>query len=264
MKIYILTYKRDEVLTLKYIPERWLKDTIVVVQERDKTRLGHLPCSRLVLPDRVRDIGATRQYILDYASRNGQDKIMQLDDDLTIGVLKEPDKYNLRDALHMDMVHILRRMDGLLDFYPHVGACARNEAHLNYDSPTGVRECTRAIRYHGFNVPWMMKLGININRVPTIEDYDFILQILEKGVANAIDCQVFVGDKGSNLPGGCADIRAESEDGKWARLLQKHHPDYVKLVTKETKMPGGKLWTRTDVRVSWKKAYQFGCGEDLV
>lgn len=253
MHIYILTYKRDIVETFKYIPFDWLQRTTVVVQERDKDRLVALPCRKLVLPDSVRDIGATRQWVIDNAT---DDKIMQLDDDLTISVLREPGKYYLRDADHKDMRAIFARVSRLLDRYPHVGAAARNEAHLCFDKD--IKTCGRAIRFHGFNVPKMRDLRINIDRVPTIEDYDFILQILKKGVENAIDCQVFVGDKGSNLPGGCSEIRAASEDGKWARLLQKHHPQFVTLVEKTTKMPGGKLWTRTDVRVAWKKAYEYG------
>ena len=40
MNIYILTYKRDRIVTPKYIPERWTHHTTLVVQEGDDALAG--------------------------------------------------------------------------------------------------------------------------------------------------------------------------------------------------------------------------------
>lgn len=260
MNIYILTYKRDRIVTPKYIPKQWQHRTTLVVQEGDDALAGQYPeLRRLVLPPTVRNVATTRQYILDYDRETGEDfsgKLLMLDDDLTIAVLKEPGAYHMRDATHEDMEVVLHRVEELLELYPHVGACARQEAHLRYDKV--IAECGRAIRFHGINTDWVHSIGARFDRVNTIEDYDFILQILESGTANVIDCQTFVGDLGSNRGGGCSEARAKAEDGQYARLLQSLHPSFVKLVTKETKVAGGKIWCRTDVQVAWKKAYESG------
>lgn len=247
MIIYILTYKRSEVKTLRYIPPSWYDRLRLVVQQNDKTLENKYPeVKRCVLPPEIRDIGATRQYLVDHSP---EQHIMQLDDDLTISVLRDPGAYNLRDASHEDVDRIFRRMDNNLYRYPHIGACARAEAHIHFK--TGERECGRAIRFHAMDTKWFRTHGIDITRVPTIEDYDFILQILRTGTPNLIDCQVYVGDGGSNAEGGCSEIRATVEDGHYARRLAELHPGLVKLVTKTTKG-----WTRTDVQISWKKAYE--------
>lgn len=257
--IYILTYKRPRVATLRYF-EGITENVTLVVQDTDRSLADEYPdIARLELPPTIRDVAATRQYIVEHALDRGQEKILQLDDDLTIGVLKEAGKYNLRDAEPMDlMLDILPRIERLLNHYPHVGATARNEVHLNYLDE--VKTCARAIRFHGMRPRDFFNLGININRVPTIEDYDFILQLLRKGVENGIDCQTYVGDGGSNAEGGCSEMRAELRDGEAARKLEAFHPGFVKLVEKETKIKGG-VWKRTDVRVSWKKAFEAGCAE---
>lgn len=257
MNIYILTYKRDCIVTPRYIPEQWQRRTMLVVQEGDDALAGKYPeLHRLVLPPTVRNVATTRQFILDYDREHGDGKLLMLDDDLTIAVLKEAGAYYLRDATHEDMEVVLHRVEELLELYPHVGACARQEAHLRYDKV--IAECGRAIRFHGINTDWVHTIGAQFDRVNTIEDYDFILQILESGTANVIDCQTFVGDLGSNRGGGCSEARATAEDGQYARLLQSLHPSFVKLVTKETKVAGGKTWRRTDVQVAWKKAYESG------
>jgi hypothetical protein len=249
MLIYILTYKRPEVRTLKYIPPEWLDRTFLVVQSTDHSLDGKYPeIKRLVLPAHIKNVATTRQYLLD-CEGDEDGKMLQLDDDLTIGVLKEQGKYNLRDACPVfDMPDILQRVSNLLDAYPHVGATARNECHLNFDKVT--RECGRAIRFHGLNFR-LLPDDIRFDRVPTIEDYDFLLQLLRSGRKNVLDCQTYVGDGGSNAEGGCSEARAEVRDGYYAEMLRSYHPDFVTLVEKVT----GE-WKRTDVRVQWKKAYE--------
>lgn len=250
MLIYILTYKRPEVRTLKYIPPEWLSRTRLVVQPSDRSLFGLYPdVDRFFLPENIKNVATTRQYLLDHGADPEDGKLLQLDDDLTIGVLKEQGKYNLRDACPVfDMPEIIQRVSDLLDAYPHVGATARNECHLNFDKTT--RECGRAIRFHGLNRR-LIPETIRFDRVPTIEDYDFLLQLLRSGRKNVLDCQTYVGDGGSNAEGGCSEARAGVKDGHYAEMLKSYHPDFVTLVEKVT----GE-WKRTDVRVQWKKAYE--------
>jgi len=252
MKIYIPTYKRDVVRTLRYIPPEWMERTSIVVEERDEKRIrkADVRCNKIVVPEgRSKHIGDTRQYILDLTREN---KIMFLDDDITIQVLKNPGRHNLREANFGDFRLLLNRLEYLLDLYPLVGASARNEAHLDFNKRFQIN--ARIIRWLGVDVSFARRNNICFNRVPTSEDYDFHLQILRRGVQTVKDCTAFVGDGGSNRPGeGCYETHSHYADGESQKIIQSLHPDFVKLVTKT-----GSGWTRTDVQVQWKKAYQWG------
>lgn len=257
MKIYICSYKRDKVQTLRYIPESRLEDTYVVVQERDQDRLKDLPVDKIVLPDSIRDISSTRQFLLDTT----EGKQIQLDDDITVAVLRDPRRYNLVDCSPEQLEPHLQEIEGLLDWYPIMGCTARNEAHLSY--ARRITEVGRHIRFHAINTDVVNDLGVRFDRVTLAEDYDFILQLLEKGRPNAIYNQLFVGDNGSNSEGGCKDLRESIDLFAEATSFQSLHPEgIVKVVEKTTKTKDGE-WTRPDVRIQWKKAFEYGCQESM-
>lgn len=253
--IYIRTYKRDKIATFKWIPPEWYPYTRLVVQQRDQHRVTDSPVEKLILPPDVDNLGKTMDWLVANCPTK---KMLSLDDDLTIAVLRSFGQYNLRNITFEEMHQVLVRCAFMLDIYPHFGAADRREAHIRHTQR--LAECTRCNRWHGINVEFMRKncSKFRFATVPNIEDYNLILYLLTHGYPNAIDCQVYVGDAaGSNSPGGCHDLREEMGDGHDARLLQDHYPAFVTLEKKETKTKGG-VWERTDVRVQWKKAYEYG------
>lgn len=253
--IYIRTYKRDKIVTFQYIPPEWYPYTRLVVQERDKDRVKDSPVEKLVLPPEVDNLGKTMDWLMANCPTK---KMLSLDDDITVNVLKNFNQYNLRGITPEEMHEALVRCAFMLDIYPHFGAGDRREAHIKYLHR--ILECTRCNRWHGFNVEFFRKNcpDFRFASVPNIEDYNMILYLLTHGYPNAIDCQLYIGDAfGSNSPGGCHDLREELGDGYDAKALQTLYPAFVSLETKETKTKGG-IWNRTDVRVQWKKAYEYG------
>lgn len=235
-----------------------MSDTFVIVQERDKDRLQGLPCEKIVLPDEVRDISSTRQWLLDNCSENQ----IQMDDDITVALLREPARYNLRDCSPEEFAEHLQEINRLLDWYPIIGCSARNEAHLHYAKR--LSEVGRHIRLHAINTPRVNELGIRFDRVTLAEDYDFILQSLGKGIPNAVYHQLFVGDNGSNAEGGCFDLRKSIDLLEEAKRFQALHPEkVVSVVEKVTKTKDGE-WVRPDVRIQWKKAFAHGCENSLL
>lgn len=256
MKIIIPSYKREVVKTLRYIPQHMNENTYVVVQERDKDTIKSLPegINKVVLPDEVRTIGPTRQWILD----NFDGVVVQMDDDLRISELVDARTYNLEACTPLTLMQHLERMEELLEYYPLIGISERAEAHLRYRNH--ITEVARHSRIHMMDVSWIREIGARFDRgLYTIEDYDFILQVLGSGTANAVYNQLFACDFDSNSDGGCKDIRSEIDLQANCEKFASLHPEgVVKIVMKKTKLPGGD-WERPDVRIGWKKAFEAGC-----
>lgn len=258
--IYIPSYQRDKVDTLKYLPKNLLKQTVIVVQKRDKERLQNLPdgVRKVVLPDEIRSIGPTRQWILDNAE---SPEIIMIDDDVTMSIRKAEFLYNLIGATHNHVEEHMENMRYLLRYYPLVGTSERKEGHLRYSGY--VSEVGRHTRFHVINIPRVQELGVRYDRTNLIEDYDFILQILEAGVPNAVYHQLFTGDASTASPGGCLEMRKSIDLLRNMETFRDMHPEgVVKIVTKETKV-GKEVFSRPDAVIGWKKAYEWGCKNAL-
>lgn len=260
MKIVIPSYKRSSIKTLRYIPEDMYENTFIVVQDRDQNTIKDLPegVNKVVLPDDVRTIGPTRQWILD----NFEGTVVQIDDDISAAELKDPRRYNLKDCEPWRFMHHLEKMEELLQFYPLIGTSERREAHLRYRGH--ITEVARHARLHMMNVEAIRDIGARFDRgVDTVEDYDFILQVIGSGTANAVYNQLFVGDGGTNAEGGCKDTRAALDLQENCEKFASLHPEgVVKIVIKKTKTSDG-VWERPDVRIGWKKAFEAGCEQLL-
>jgi hypothetical protein len=203
----------------------------------------------------VDGIGKTRQAILDYCSRRKITKVCMLDDDLRFFDRRVDDPMKFEKADSGSIHKLFKYVDRLLGAYAHVGISAREGANHCTDA---LMLNTRMLRVLAYRVDMLKNLKIRYDRLPVMEDFDVTLQLLRKGLPNAV-INNWVQDQGtSNAPGGCSTYRTKDVQAAGAHGLKKLHSDYVAVVEKETKgaWGGGK---RTDVRIAWKKAYASAC-----
>ena len=111
------------------------------------------------------------------------------------------------------------------------------------------------MRVLGYNKKYLEREQITFGRIPVMEDFDITLQLLRRGYPNMILNHWVHNQGGSDTTGGCSTFRTPELQEKAANMLKEFHPNFVKVVEKETKTSwGGKK--RTDVTVYWKKAYK--------
>jgi len=157
MVIYIPSIGRaDRVKTLSKMPDKWLKKTYLVVPEKEVDAYGYKKI--IAVPNRIKGIAATRQYILENSKEN---LLLMLDDDLRFCARKSKTGIKLREATPNDVDKIFSIMEAWLKKgYAHVGLASRPEASfyiINY------RECTRVNNFHGYNRKIIMKENIKFS-----------------------------------------------------------------------------------------------------
>lgn len=254
-----------------YIPSagRWFRQTTL---ERFPGALRAMTC--LVVPeDQVKKyrrfgygvdivgcpektIGHTRQWIIDETSRK---HILMFDDDMYFYKRDEPGSIKLHKC---DKKELVEMVDSMLQSmkehkYVHVSIGKRTEASFHL---CRYRLVSRANNAHGFNADLLKKLrpaGVRFDRIKLMEDFHVTLSLLERGYPNKVFLDYVWNQVGSNSKGGCSTYRDLKTQAESANFLKKLHPDVVKVITKvakaETEWKGMK--ERTDVRISWRKAY---------
>lgn len=251
MIIYIPTRGRaHDQVTLSYFPEDMRKDVVLVIDD-DEEHLyeGKYDCKFMVIPSTIKGISGKRKYI----HENSTDpKIVMLDDDLRFYIRKSPTDWHLRYMEPDEYPALFGLLDKWLDDYAHVGISAREGnnrvEHLSVEN-------TRYMRVLGYNLD--MFEGVELARTEVMEDFDINLQLLRQGKASKISYYYAQGQKSSNAAGGCSEWRTDEVQTKGAELLHSLHPDFVKIVEKETKTAWGG-GVRKGVNVQWKRAYNSG------
>lgn len=198
-------------------------------------------------------IGPTRQHIIQYAKGG---KVCMMDDDLSFFVRRTDDPTKLSKASPADIKTMMRVMEKQLDQFAHAGVAAREGANR---ATQALLFNTRMLRVLAYDTGVLKREKIRYDRCPVMEDFDVTLQLLERGYDNVV-LNHFAQDQGtSNAPGGCSTYRTRAVQAEGANTLKRLHPDFVTVVTKETKgaWGGGE---RTDVRIAWKKARESANG----
>lgn len=92
------------------------------------------------------------------------------------------------------------------------------------------------------------------------EDFYIILHFLTNGIPLISSYNFSYGKpSGANSKGGCSLYRKIEASNESAHILFKHFPEFVTVTEKGTKSWGGEFGeTALDVRVNWKKAYEYG------
>lgn len=257
MEIYIPSYQRSNAqITLASLSPALRRRTTIVVRPKEASLYRErLPkgVRVAILPEAVRTIGETRQWIMDNAK---SPKLMMLDDDMTFYVRRTDDPTKIKTATVNDVERLYERVKLQLDHNPAVGCIFRSGANREPDNRTIY--ATRMLSLLAYRVKGFERVGARFDRLPFMEDFDVTLTFLLAGEANAVICDFAQGHPGSNRPGGCTESRTVARQATAARALAKQYPHFVKLrkKTAQTFFEGAK--PITDVTVYWKKAYECG------
>ena len=254
MEIYILTAGRPTAQpTWEQLPPSIRENTKLVIQLEERityhTFISHQPQNVLVLPKGINRISPTRQYLLDQCK---DDKLIMLDDDLTFSYRKTDHGVKLFPQTAKITEQMFSDIEGWLDSYAHLAVSTREGNNHVADQ---YKEIGRALRFHAMNVPIVREAGARFDRIEFKQDFDFTLQMLRAGHKNLILYEYAHNQPGSNKPGGCSKYRTHEILDRCAHELKALHPNFVKVVEKETKGAWGG-GVRTDVRIAWKRAHE--------
>jgi len=242
--------------TLSQLAPKLLERTIIVVEPDEwfdhYMEYGN-KCKVYSLPNTIKGIANKRQHCIDVCKT---EYLFMLDDDLAFfkrqeGSVKldkcsDDNQYNMFSLL-------LSWMD--TDGYPLVGVSARQG---NNHTSEFYKEATRQMNFHGIHIPPFRKLNLKFNSITLMEDFHLVLSLLTQGIPNRVLYGYCWNQLGSGAEGGCSTYRTPELQKECAEQLEFDYPDFVTVVEKTNKTGWKGMQTRTDVRVQWKKAYEWG------
>lgn len=251
MKIYIPTLGRiNSQVTLNNLPEELKEKTIIVVQPHEEQALKEQHKNILVLPESIKGIGKTRQYIIDHCE---DDRLLFIDDDLKF--LRRNNENKLKPATSTDIVEMYNWLNTKIDEgYGLAGISSQQGNHIHKTQEVTL---TRIYAIYSLNISVMKKLNIRFDELDLMEDFNVMLRLIRYGFLTVLNSHFAHAQKSANATGGCSEFRNAENQSQAARVLAKLHHPYVKVVKKLSKSWKG-LEEREDVMIYWKKAYQKG------
>jgi len=256
MKLFIPTYKRtDNQKTWNNLPDSVKEFTYLVCGEDE--REDHEKAGRQVLvhPEGFHRVGPKRQWIV---KNVGEQKIVMADDDLSFRC-REEGSYKLRPMEDADFAAMFDSLEEELDNYAAVGVSS--QAGNNRSFPATILSPGRMFTMYALRTDILLKEQIRFDDMEVMEDFHVALSLLRKGLPNAIVQNWCWSQSQSNAKGGCSEFRSFDVQKDAAERLAELHKPFVTVVQKESKAWGNGLETRYDVRVSWKKALEWGLAE---
>jgi hypothetical protein len=259
MQIFILSRSRFNQLskgrgTAFSIPDAWKQHTALVVpvsqleQYRQAVHVRQL--SIKIIPFTGEGLAAKRHFIGHIAEENS---FLALDDDLKFQVHRDDFSDKLIPASNAEVSLMLEHVEDCLTKYVHVGIADRASASRQIGPgvlTTYNKRISGALGYRKTEY-----LACEHERVKCMQDFDLTLQLLRRGFVSAC-INRWCRDAGiTQAPGGCSDYRTHEMHAASAHRLAELHPGFVRLVQKKNKT-GGDFGTRTEVVISWKKAYE--------
>lgn len=262
LTIYIPTHRRvDRQLTWSWLPEAAKAHTWLVATPDEAEGLDLLGYPVLACP--ASGIADTRQWIIDQHDVDRLGPVAWLiDDDLRFLVRRtdDPSKFRTPVKGSADVQRLVDDMAAMMQHVPMGGISDRSGANRVTDA---YRRHIRIYDTWAINVATARQLGIRVNRLRFMEDFDTHLQFLTRGYDTLALNMYAKEDSASNVMGGCSVYRDAAGQREAAEQLHANWPEFVKL----TERPGWKGMgeTRLDVRVSWQKALEYGrAGRDLL
>lgn len=254
MDIVIPTYGRvNRQITYDNIPSNWQAKTRLVVRKEEANMHQRLDRNVIVLPAGIDLIGDVRHWLVHKCDSLHSFGLVMLDDDMVFAARRVDEPNKFRTMAHQDFDDMFADLEHQLHSYAHAGISHREGANRNTEEYV---ECTRQMRVLGYQKQILRASNIT-GRTPVMEDFDVTLQLLRNGFPNRL-CNNWVHNQGgSDTTGGCSTFRSPQVQTEAAHELHRLHPRYVKVVEKKTKKAWGGT-VRTDVVVSWKKAFKEG------
>jgi hypothetical protein len=252
MQVLIPTYGRAQPhlqATLRQLVDDGVTVSLLVQDREHEQYMRKVQHHVIVLPDRVRDVSATRDFVIH--EMEGEDHVLMLDDDLHFAVRREDNPTKFRQPFSGNLEAMVAEIDRKLREFPMVGIGAREGGNRNIEP---FMYNTRIMRVMGFRRSYLREKGITFAPMQLMEDFHVALQVLRSG-ADICLCNRWVSNQagGSNAPGGCSTYRTEALQTASAHALAARHPGFVRVVQKATKTAWGG-GVRTDVTVQWKAA----------
>lgn len=246
--------------TLNNLPSNIRKIVSIAVPSTEAKDYRGIDANILSVPSNIKGISKTRKWLIETCQSK---YLMMLDDDMTFAY--RPSMYNpkLLPVTPIITAQMFSFWEHLAKIYDHVGLSARQGNNRFITNPGESEKeytiCTRMCNAYVYNIKQLHKLTkqkqITIGRLPVMEDFDLTLQLLRLGYPNAVITRYCWNQGGSNLPGGCSTYRTAEVQKEAAHKLKELHPDFVRVVEKKSKSVWKGMEIRTDVVVSWKKAY---------
>lgn len=252
MEILIPTYRRvNRQLTLNALPKKWRNRTTLVVDAidaREFDKINH-DVEIMVAPKSIKTIAQKRAWIL----RQWHGRILMLDDDLRFAA-RMPGTTKLKQADDAAVDAALSAVASKLTKVAHVGISARQGHNRLPDVTWAVN--TRTMYALGYDCDVVQKT-CELGRIETREDMELALQLLTRGMPNALYVPVCVDQYGYNASGGVSEQRSVLSSNEDAEKLAKLFPGLVKVVEKKytSSIP------RKEVICYWKKAFEQGTGK---
>lgn len=260
MNIFIPTLGRvDRQITWNNLTP-YLRQNAVLVVSKDEAS-EHKVRGRNVLVCPEKGIHNVRQWIMDYAAKNGIRYVCQVDDDIRFQV-RRPDM-KIVDCTTGQVEDAFFWMRLALRIVPHVALSPRS---LGYADPAAHAESIRAMYCVAWDLDVVLKHGARYDKagLDLMEDFHMTLQLLTAGYPNRVSLVHRVNPGVSNAVGGCSTYRTAARQTAAAQKLAKLYPGIVKLREKKKWQGQGmegdvKMY---DVTVFWKKALKYGSFAD--
>lgn len=205
----------------------------------------------LDVPMNIKGIAATRQFIMENIR---SPKVLMMDDDLTFSKRRTDDPSKFSPCTKNDTQLMLHEVSSLLEEYPHASISIREGAHRHTER---LLHAVRVARVVGFRRDVFFEENTDFRNNTVMDDFEAVLHLLSRGRLNAVLNSYVQNQRGSGTEGGASTYRTMEMQAHAAELLRAKYPDFVRLVTKKTKVAWGGA-ERTDVIVQWKKAYAAG------
>jgi hypothetical protein len=194
-----------------------------------------------------------RQWLLENTSKY----ILMLDDDQTFFKWKSPTDYHLERCSNDEVSELFNDIQAYLETGEIFVGIASRQGNNNM-FPDSIKFNIRNCNSYGVNTEYLNKNNIVFNAIPVMEDFHVQLSLLTSGQRTICITDRVWNQVGSGADGGCSEYRTNELQTEAAQKLKDCFPDFVKLVTKNNKTGWKGMENRTDVIISWKKAYEFG------
>lgn len=258
MKIYIPSRGRaGEVETIKQFDQGLLARTVLVVPDAEvdayREREGRRSAAMKIVGF-VGDGIADKRHSIGLTARNAKEPTFcMVDDDLTFFHHRDSDDWHLERNTPDDMNEMFRAVEDYLSDFALVSVSSREgNNRLGVGRPPLPVVNTRPQRVLAFRTADF--LDVEHRRVRCMEDFDVALQLLRRGLPNAVLAYWAHDQKQTQAGGGCSVWRTHEVHDAAARRLHELHPGFVRLRQKKNKT-GGAFGERTEVTISWKKAF---------
>jgi hypothetical protein len=236
--LYIPSIYRHNSEFLINIRDFKLKYYIIIAKHQYKYYINNFPSKNLIiLPDNIIKISEIRQYILEIARKNKEDKIWMCDDDLSKFYIRQSKDENENETktklIKVDFNTFLGRAEEIIK------NISKNDSSL---VQFGFKYSTFALPKKSFtintNIGMIQLLDIKktskINydtSFITLEDTDFTIQLFKNNFNN---CQlndfIFIAPRSGHGIGGLEEAYKSGAKQKGILLFKKKYPDLINII----------------------------------